>query len=283
MKLSELSLPAEARVLLSAAKAENHKIIQRTLEHPPRGSCPNCGGLHYLWFDVVKRGPYKILPGFNYKEGERATWLENAWYVVQHKIVECPMCNDPRIKRDYLSRKSGLVSEERDWKITFIENMEGKEAGLARAKALLAEIPYPKGWITLYGDNGVGKSGLLKAIVAQCITAGVEARYTRASDILAEIRTAYEEQTDLTEAEIMDRLTDIQVLAVDEVDRISSTAWAQSTLMNIMDRRYNKRASEATVLATNLDPEKLPGELSYLASRMRDGDRIPVGGKDLRG
>ena len=161
--------------------------------------------------------------------------------------------------------------------------MDSKIQALVKARAILAQVPRPTGWVIFYGAYGRGKSGLLKAVVAQCIVAGVPAMYLRAVDLLREVRSSYSEDNSLSESDIIERYGGCQVLAIDEIDRISSTAWAMSTLMAVMDMRYNRRATHATLMATNSDPDNMPAGFEYLASRMRDGDRVPVGGRDLRG
>jgi DNA replication protein DnaC len=161
--------------------------------------------------------------------------------------------------------------------------MPGKEVALSSAHILLAMAPAPTGLTTLFGDYGRGKTGILKSLTAQFILAGVSARYCRAADLLGEIRSTYRDGSEISEEEIIALVGGIRFLAVDEVDRISATDWAMSTLMRILDTRYTRRALVATMIATNAQPDSMTAQWGYLQSRLRDGARIRVGGQDLRG
>lgn len=161
--------------------------------------------------------------------------------------------------------------------------MEGKKDAVEVGKQILEMLPRPAGWVAIYGSYGVGKSGVLRAIVAACCREMVPARYVRAEDILRELRTTFADDAEVTEDEMVQRYGRYQVLAVDEVDRVSDTKWSRSALFTLLDTRYKRRNALATLLATNCDPTQLPAGFEYLQSRMRDGDRVEMTGKDLRG
>lgn len=207
--------------------------------------------------------------------------------VGHHYRFNCPVCNDDSQARlEFLWQLSGLHSDECDWHIDFVAGLDGKESALATARELLAMTPAPSGWYSLLGSYGVGKTGILKSLVAGFVRAGVEARYVRAEDILTEIRATFDGDTDGgNEFEIIRKYSRIRVLAVDEVgtDRMSSTQWAQAKLMSVFDNRYSLRDHIATILATNETPESLSTVYGYLASRMKDGRRVVMTGCDLRG
>ena len=65
--------------------------------------------------------------------------------------------------------------------------------------------------MTFYGDNGVGKMGFLKSIVAACVRAGVPAHYTRAEDILRQLRATFG-STQVSELELHNRFGRYQLL-----------------------------------------------------------------------
>ena len=165
----------------------------------------------------------------------------------------------------------------------FIKGQRGKEQGLTAARGILTSIPRPTGWVLFHGDYGRGKSGLLKSIVAQACTAGCSARYVTSAKILMEIRDTFGDDVDVDEKDLLERYTRYALLAVDEVDRIPDTGWSRSTLFTLLNARYDRRGECCTLLATNQDPDAMPAGMEYLASRMRDGTRVLVGGADLRG
>jgi len=270
-------LPAEAKAELRAARAGGEKVL---LKEPPPipGGCPNCGGLGFVWMQEVKAGPFGEVPATK----AVITTCNKRWYAVESRYHICPVCRDPAERRAYLWEQSGLEVEEREWRLEHIEGLAGKEAALTAAREVLALVPRPNGWLTLYGGYGVGKTGILKCVVAACVRAGVSAHYARAEDILREIRSSFGLAA-FSEEEIHNRYGRYQVLAIDEVDRTSDTGWARSTLMTLLDTRYTRRTSLATLIATNQSPARMPEALGYLASRMKDGERVKVGGVVLRG
>ena len=146
----------------------------------------------------------------------------------------------------------------------------------------------PVGWLSLHGSYGMGKTGVMKSIVAACIKRSIKTRYVLASQLLSELRTSYQdngfnEDVPNTESEIIKMYQRVQVLAIDEVDRVSDTDWSQSMLLNILNGRYDRRDTVATIIATNRAPGQLPPAFHYLASRMKDGEMVMIGGTDLRG
>ena len=148
----------------------------------------------------------------------------------------------------------------------------------------MSQCPRPVGWYAVYGDYGVGKTGTLKSVVSACCRVLVNAKYVRAEDILREIRSTFHgDNADEAEEDILHKYGEYQLLAIDEVDRVSDKAWSRSTLFSLLDLRYNRRDRFATLVATNCDPNNMPEGFEYLQSRMQDGVRVEVTGKDLRG
>src|SRR5512139_3572892 len=283
-----MTMPAmsdECRADIRAARVQNKVVLYRGVQQLNPQACPNCGGSGSLWFQFAVAGPYQTPPGL----GQAIAWVAEGgqarpgWYKVESKCYPCPVCGEHGERLRYLWRSSGLEVNEREWRLDFLEGLPAKDGALCEARAMLAEVPRPKGWLSLSGPYGVGKSGVLKSLVAACVRASVQARYVRAGDILAEIRASYGDDSLLSEDEITRRYGMLPMLAIDEVDSIGSTDWSQSTLKLILDTRYRKIEIAATALASNLDPEAMPERLGYLASRMRDGARVRMGGQDLRG
>ncbi len=273
-------LSVECREQIKIAQAGNRLVFLKQ-PAPLPGGCENCGGWGKFWLQIAIAGPYQSPPGgkdvVTFWEGDQR------WYKVDSRCYACPVCDNPAERLRYLWSSCGLEEHERNWRIDHIAGLPGKERGYNSARDIISTLPRPAGWLIYYGDYGVGKSGLLKSVVAACIRAGVAARYVRAADILAEIRASYGGEFDIREENILREYGSLQLLAVDEIDRISSTPWAQSTLMALMDTRYDRRETCATLMATNLDPSNMSREYGYLQSRMKDGLRVPVGGQELRG
>jgi DNA replication protein DnaC len=274
--MSSPKFSPDALADLKTSRAAEETVFFK--EIPPRpGACPNCAGMGVLWLQFVKSGPYDTPPGGS----GLITHYNNAWYRVESRFYPCPVCRDPQQRQAYLWDLSGLESHERTYRLDYLEGLPGKESILQSARELLSLVPRPSGWLTLYGDYGTGKTGVLKSLVAACIRAGVSAHYARAEDILRSIRATFGPNP-LQEEDLFHRYARYQLLAIDEVDRTSDSGWSRSTLMTLLDTRYTRRQTLATVIATNRHPGQLPAELSYLASRMLDGERVHLSGPDLR-
>lgn len=186
-------------------------------------------------------------------------------------------CSESKLARRFLER-SGLLEREWSWMPNFAWDLPGKR-GLAQIYSALGEPP--TGIYSLHGAPGVGKSGFMKACVARtCMGHLAPAYYTLAEGMLDYVRATYSDHAPERTEDAINRLRKYQLLAIDEIDRVSNTEWAQGKLMNILNDRYERRDSVATILASNTPVEKLP---TYLGSRLLDGYVIVVGGAVLRG
>jgi hypothetical protein len=273
------TFPESALDDIQVAKAMGGRVFLREMPPTSVGDCQNCGGSGVLWLEFKKGGPFAS------PSSPRAivAGVDGSWIAVESKTYNCPICTDKSAMIRDLFERSGLEPAEHDWRVDYIAGMQGKDLAIASAHGILEKVPRPAGWLVIYGDYGRGKSGLLKSVVAQCALAGVQAHYTRAADILDEIKATYGKDVHTTESEVKARLSSWRVLAIDEVDRISGTDWANSTLMSILDTRYTRRSQCCTLFATNSQPNEMPKGFEYLASRFMDGKRVPIGGIDLRG
>lgn len=239
------------------------------------GSCANCGGGGLIVLTFTPKHPASSPSG-------KGTSINGLWYNnVENTSYPCPICMDTP-DMSVLFEDSGLNYDESFWKLDYIEDMPGKENALTEARKLLSGTPRPLGLYTFFGNYGVGKSGILKAVTSAFIRAHIKAKYIRAADFLSEVRSTFTDDN-TSEANVIHKYAKYQFLAVDEVDRISDTEWARSTTFTLLDRRYNARNMMATAMATNKFPDKMGDEWKYLMSRMLDGIRVPVGGESLRG
>ena len=248
-------------------------------EDEKSSGCSNCNGGGAIVLSWAVAGPYTTIPS-----GGIPMQMDGQWFKTERKSYYCPICNaeDARFVRAALAEDSGLQDNELRFRLNYIDGMEGKDIALREANMLLARAPSTTGFYTFFGDYGVGKSGILKSVVASLTAMGVKSKYVRANDLLTMVRHTYNDKNK-DEVAVMDSFSAYQLLAVDEVDRVSMTDWAKATLFAILDNRYNMRDRRATLLATNQFPDSMGGDWEYLMSRMEDGGRIPVGGKSLRG
>lgn len=260
-------LPLRVREYLKKAHESHFNIVQKYRGFQEE-KCVFCGGIGLICYDVYD--PESVFR--NQQNKPPGTEIS---YV-------CPNCG----KDKWLPKawaQSGLLDSDHNWHIEFIEGFIGKENAFRITAEIIANIESQRGLYVYYGDFGVGKSGILKSVVIAGINSGVISLYIRAEEILAKFRSAYQIERSESEEELTKYFANIPIIAIDEVDRISDTSWANSKLMTILDRRHETRESTLTIMATNLQVDKMPDNFGYLQSRLKDSVRIFVGGIDLRG
>ena len=250
---------------LVAAQDQGKKLTFCNEEDELTHTCRNCFGLGTLTFRASSScDPYEYIQ------------------------CACPIC-DPEHESEmvaYFLSQSGLQPNEYAWTVDYLAGSDGKTRAVAAANQLVAAAPHSIGWVSLYGNYGVGKSGLMKATVAALCQAGVPAIYRRADDILSEAKAIFSADKaaqDASERAIKARYGRYQFLAIDEVDRISRSSWSTAFIFSILDERYNGRHKRATMIATNAMPGQLGMDFGYLEDRMKDGERIIIAGPSLRG
>ena len=121
----------------------------------------------------------------------------------------------------------------------------------------------------IVGRYGVGKTWLLSAAVLYARKAKRTALYATAADMLSAVRRGFDRGN---AEDVLSVLESVDVLAVDEVNRINETAWSETTLFQVLDRRY--LSGRVTLMASNARPTELPGYLTSRAQDVRRGGHI---------
>jgi DNA replication protein DnaC len=144
---------------------------------------------------------------------------------------------------------------------------------------IAAFVADPRGWLTLVGGYGVGKTRLIYAALNHLADVGVYGRYVMMPDLLNELRGALH-QNDYGER--LRRFVEAPLLAVDELDKIRDSAFVDDVLQAIFLSRYQQRETLATIIGYNADrADRLP---AFLLSRIKDSRfrLVELGGRDLR-
>lgn len=213
--------------------------------------CPTCGGVGYVRFEVPIDHP---------KFG---------------KLERCPTALSRAIERSVkageIDPRLGLSSEEvRDlsWNMVRGGINQADHAGQVTQQA------YKQGYglVFLYGGYGQGKSLVLKIVTATALNEGRRAAYANLAGVLDDIRSAYDERENkMTElVRRMEWWSSLDVLAIDELDKVGATDWAQERIFQLLDARYQRavRQKALTVIAANY--QKLDELSGYLRSRIED-------------
>lgn len=246
--------------------SKNASTAERTIYHPApapittpgsrpsRSStddCPTCRGAGFLVEDVDYRHP-------NFG-----------------KPFPCPTCHDGELARR-LSEMSQLTGMLRQKRIKDFTVREGTREAFLAVRDYAHE---PRGFLTLWGGFGCGKTHLLAALVNELTAASIGAVYYTLPDMLDVLRDAVG-GGDMTAQQA--RMLNVRVLCIDEVDKVRLTDWARERIYQIVDARYRLRGQQGTVFALNVEPRRGDGDLGYFYSRMHDGRVIHVTAGDMR-
>jgi DNA replication protein DnaC len=137
---------------------------------------------------------------------------------------------------------------------------------LALVRAVCREwASSPKGWMTLVGETGTGKTHLAAAIAGTRLDAGDKVYFAVVPDLLDHLRRTYNPNESASFDDVFDDLRAADLLVLDDLGAHSTTAWAQEKLYQLFSYRYLQ--AKPTVITMNLNPEELDPRL---ASRLLD-------------
>jgi len=188
-------------------------------------------------------------------------------------------CDDPSHNPERLERLqsiNGLLGSDLDIRLSHIAQTDDNAEMLNKCQAMIDD---PKGWLYLWGGSGNAKSVALMAMVNEINEAGDgPAMYVKFSTLINWMRDSFREQKQLDNdpyanlgyIERFNRLKDIKFLAIDELDKVRETGFADEFRFDFLDERYNQalKRETVTVFASNVDPETLP---PAILDRVRDG------------
>lgn len=174
------------------------------------------------------------------------------------KLLPCPSVNPYKL----FGKECGISEKDyqKCWNnIVPINNIQGAVSILRKVQAA------GSGWVYIYGSYGLGKSTLLQTMVAECIREKKKAKYISMAMILDDIRSTFSTQNPTGEFERkMDYYYNVDVLCIDEFNRVNRTEFADEKIHAIMDSRYRSaiKGDSITVIASNVHPNEYDPAIS---------------------
>ena len=138
-----------------------------------------------------------------------------------------------------------------------------------------------KGFLTIHGGVGNGKSTVLKAIVNDCVERGMDVRYVTMTDVMAYAREAF--SSDMKGDSDLGRirqLANTQVLVIDEMDKARLSDYAREIQTHLFDARYRNAHALGTVVTWNGGFGEI--DLPWVLSRLSQYPVVENDDKDMR-
>jgi len=134
----------------------------------------------------------------------------------------------------------------------------------------------------LYGPVGTGKTSLAMLVSRAALDAGRTVAIYSLPRLLAEIRTTFDDGSEHSYTELLDRLTGVDLLHIDDVGAEKTSPWVLEQLYAIINARYE--AERSVIVTTNLERDELAEQINErTVSRLEEMcEVLPVGGSDLR-
>jgi DNA replication protein DnaC len=136
----------------------------------------------------------------------------------------------------------------------------------------------------LMGDVGTGKTSLAMLVSKAAVEAGRTVAIYSLPRLLSRIRRTYDaEAREQSYLEFFERLTEVDLLHIDDLGAEKRSDWVLEQLYAIVNERYESQ--RAVVVTTNLDQAALEEQIGpRTVSRLVEicGDPLPLFGDDMR-
>jgi DNA replication protein DnaC len=138
------------------------------------------------------------------------------------------------------------------------------------------------GGLWLHGPVGTGKTSLAMLVSKAALDAGRTVAIYSLPRLLAEIRTTFDEDSLHSYTDLLDRLTGVDLLHIDDVGAEKTSPWVLEQLYALINTRYEEE--RAVIITTNLERDELAEQINErTVSRLEEMCEIlPIWGRDLR-
>jgi DNA replication protein DnaC len=133
-----------------------------------------------------------------------------------------------------------------------------------------------------FGSIGTGKTTLAMLVSRHALEAGRSVAIYSLPRLLAEIRTTFDDDRDASYTDLLDRLTAVDLLHIDDVGAEKTSAWVLEQLYAIVNARYEDERS--VIITTNLERDELAEQINErTVSRLEEMcEVLPLWGADAR-
>jgi DNA replication protein DnaC len=171
-----------------------------------------------------------------------------------------------------------------------IAERHGAAAGVVRRFAGQVEANVRAGrGLWLLGNKGTGKTTLAYYVAQQARAAGVSVLTRNTTDLLNELRDSYKPDAQPTTRQIIDAVTQVELLHLEDVAVPRPNDWVLEQLYTIVNRRYEHNKAilftSDTPYGEDLKPDALAdhiGDRTYSRLMQMVGDPILMKGSDYR-
>jgi len=134
----------------------------------------------------------------------------------------------------------------------------------------------------LHGPVGTGKTSLAMLVSKAALDAGHTVAIYSLPRLLAEIRTTFDDDSAHSYTDLLDRLTSVDLLHIDDVGAEKTSPWVLEQLYALINTRYEEE--RAVIITTNLERDELAEQINErTVSRLEEMCEIlPIWGRDLR-